>query len=48
MKKIFNYLLWASIIALSTVSYTFAYTQEQQEAYQWAYKYHKCDLNKTK
>lgn len=31
--------MWGvTLIALSTISCTFAYTQEQQEAYQWAYK----------
>ena len=39
MKKIFNILWGISIVALSTISCTFAYTQEQQDAYQWAYKY---------
>jgi hypothetical protein len=39
MKKIFTTFLGLCIVASSTISYTFAYTQEQQEAYQWAYKY---------
>ena len=39
MKKIFSLLGGICIVALSTISCTFAYTQEQQEAYQWAYKY---------
>jgi hypothetical protein len=39
MKKIFNLLWWISIIALSASSCTFAYTQEEQEAYEWAYSY---------
>lgn len=39
MKKIFSLLWGISIVALSAISCTFAYTQEQQEAYQWAYKY---------
>lgn len=39
MKKIFSILWGISIVALSTISCTFAYTQEQKEAYQWAYKY---------
>lgn len=39
MKKGVSYILWFSIIALSIISYTFAYTQEQREAYEWAYKY---------
>ena len=39
MKKIFNILWWIGILALSTFSCTFAYTQEQRDAYQWAYKY---------
>ena len=34
MKKIFSILLWAIVIALSTI-----YTQEQYDAYRWAYKY---------
>jgi len=39
MKKIFN-LVWGVLITTLTIfSFTFAYTQEQQEAYQWAYKY---------
>ena len=39
MKKILSILWGISILTLSTISYMFAYTQEQQEAYQWAYKY---------
>ena len=39
MKKFFSILLGISVLALSIISCTFAYTQEQQEAYQWAYKY---------
>ena len=39
MKKIFNLLWMISIVSLSSISCTFAYTQEQKEAYQWAYKY---------
>ena len=31
MKKVFNFLLGTSIVALSTISCTHAYTQEQQE-----------------
>ena len=38
MKRIFS-LLWIGIITLLSISYTFAYTQEQREAYEWAYKY---------
>lgn len=39
MKKIFS-LLWGILsIALVNISFTFAYTQEQQEAYYWAYQY---------
>ncbi len=38
MKKIFSLLWGISVIVLSAVSYTFAYTQEQREAYEWAYK----------
>lgn len=39
MKKIFSLLGGICIVALFAISCTFAYTQEQQEAYQWAYKY---------
>ena len=39
MKKIFSILWWIGFLALSTISCTFAYTQEQHDAYQWAYKY---------
>ena len=39
MKKIFTLLWGISVVALSTISCTFAYTQEQQEAYQWAYQH---------
>ena len=39
MKKIFNLVWGISIAALSVVSSTFAYTQEEQEAYEWAYQY---------
>ena len=39
MKKVFSVLWGIVVTALSTVSCTFAFTQEQQEAYQWAYKY---------
>jgi hypothetical protein len=39
MKNIFNIILGIGIAILSTASCTYAYTQEQQEAYQWAYKY---------
>ena len=39
MKKVFSVLWGIVIIALSAISCTFAYTQEQQEAYKWAYKY---------
>ena len=39
MKKLFNLVWGISIAALSVVSFTFAYTQEEQEAYEWAYKY---------
>lgn len=39
MKKLFSLLWGLSIVALSTITCTFAYTQEQREAYQWAYKY---------
>lgn len=38
MKKIFIILWGLSVIALSVISCTFAYTQEQHEAYQWAYQ----------
>ena len=39
MKKIFSILWGISAIVLSAISCTFAYTQEQLDAYQWAYKY---------
>ena len=39
MKKFFNFLWGISVVLLSSISCTLAYTQEQQEAYQWAYKY---------
>ena len=39
MKKFFSLLGGICIVVLSAISCTFAYTQEQQEAYQWAYKY---------
>ena len=39
MWKFSSFLLWISILALSSTSCTFAYTHEQREAYQWAYKY---------
>ncbi len=39
MKKIFSLLWGMAIMALTAGSFTFAFTQEQQEAYQWAYKY---------
>ena len=39
MKKIFSLLWGIAIIALSAVSCTFAYTQEQLDAYRWAYQY---------
>ncbi len=39
MKKIFNHILEFTIVALSTISCTFAYTQEQEEAYQRAYRH---------
>ena len=39
MKRIFNLVWGICIVALSTISCTFAYTQEQQEAYKWAYQY---------
>lgn len=39
MWKFSSFLLWISILALSSISCTFAYTHEQREAYQWAYKY---------
>jgi len=39
MKKIFSILLGILVLTLSTISYTFAYTQEQQEAYKWAYQH---------
>ena len=39
MKKILTTFLGLCIVASSTISCTLAYTQEQQEAYNWAYKY---------
>ena len=39
MRKIFNLVWCLGIIILSTSSFTSAYTQEQKEAYQWAYRY---------
>jgi hypothetical protein len=27
------------VLTLAAISFTLAYTQEQREAYQWAYKY---------
>jgi hypothetical protein len=39
MKKIFSLFLVMAFAVLSGISCTFAYTQEQVDAYQWAYKY---------
>lgn len=39
MKKVFKLLWWIGIVTLFTISYSFAYTQEEQDAYEWAYKY---------
>ena len=39
MKKVFSILWGIAILALASISFTSAYTQEQIEAYQWAYKY---------
>ena len=39
MKKVFGLLWWIGIVTLFTISYSFAYTQEEQDAYEWAYKY---------
>ena len=39
MKKLLNLLSGIGIVAISTFSCVFAYTQEEQEAYQWAYNY---------
>ena len=39
MKKIFGLIWGITIVALSAASCVFAYTQEEQEAYQWAYNY---------
>lgn len=39
MKKIFSLLIGIAVIGLYAVSCVFAYTQEEIEAYQWAYKY---------
>ena len=39
MKRFFNLVWWILVTTLTAISCTFAYTQEQEEAYQWAYKY---------
>jgi len=39
MKKISSFLLGISIIGISTISCTFAYTKEESDAYHWAYMY---------
>ena len=39
MKKVLSLIWGISITVLSIISCTFAYTQEQREAYEWAYKY---------
>ncbi len=39
MKKISSLLWGIAIVALTAGSFAFAYTQEQREAYQWAYNY---------
>ena len=39
MNRIFSLLWGIALVALSAISCTFAYTQEQREAYEWAYKY---------
>lgn len=39
MKKVFSLLWGLVVIALGVSSFTLAFTQEQQEAYKWAYKY---------
>jgi len=39
MKKFFWYLVLSICIILWIISITLAFTQEQQDAYQWAYKY---------
>ena len=39
MKKLVSILWGIGVMALSIISFTFAYTQEQIDAYQWAYKH---------
>ena len=39
MKKVLSLLWGIAVIIFSAISYTFAFTQEQQEAYKWAYRY---------
>lgn len=39
MKRFFNLVWWILVTTLTAISCTLAYTQEQEEAYQWAYKY---------
>lgn len=38
MKRIFNFICTIGIMVFSVISYSFAYTQEQTEAYNWAYQ----------
>ena len=38
MKKVFGILWWAVILAFSIFSFTLAYTQEEVDAYKWAYR----------
>ena len=39
MKKFLSFLWGLSIMVFVSYSFTIAFTQEQKEAYQWAYKY---------
>ena len=38
MKKVLNFILTIAIVSISTISFGFSYTQEQIEAFKWAYK----------
>ena len=38
MKKVLNLIFTIGIIGSSIISFSFAYTQEQLEAFQWAYQ----------
>ena len=39
MKRFFGIIWWIGIVALFNISYSFAYSQEEQDAYEWAYKH---------